>query len=87
MSANLQPLDCQGALDRLYEYLDGELTPDIEQAVRSHLDACARCFALFNFEDGFLKFLEARTRAQGAPPELKRRILRSIFEDESAPES
>ncbi len=85
MSANRPLLDCQGALDRLYEYLDGELTPEIEQAVRKHLKVCAPCFSLFNFEDGFLKFLEARTRSQGAPPELKRRILRSLFEGEGAP--
>jgi hypothetical protein len=29
----------------------------------------------------FLKFLRARCSSQGAPPELKRRILRELFDE------
>lgn len=68
-------LDCHEAVARLYDYLDGELTPSDHAAVRRHLAACAHCFDLFDFEDAYLRFLEARTRAQGAPPHLQRRIL------------
>lgn len=79
MSDPVERLDCQGAVDRLYDYLDGELTPEVEAAVRAHLADCSRCFKLFGFEGAFLRFLEARTRAQGAPIALKRRILDTLF--------
>ncbi len=79
MSDAPERLDCQGALDRLYEYLDGELTTEVEAAVRTHLTACAPCFRLFGFEGAFLRFLEARTRAQDAPDALKRRVLDSLL--------
>ena len=85
MTSHPEDIDCRGALDRLYEYLDGELTAENEQAVRDHLAACAPCFQLFNFEDTFLKFLEVRARAQGAPPELQRRILDSLFSGDAPP--
>ena len=35
---------CGEAMSRLWDYIDGELTPESAAAVRTHLDACARCF-------------------------------------------
>jgi len=72
--------DCLEATEHLYEYLDGELTPMVESAVRAHLAACGHCFSLFGFEQAYLRFLEARARAQGAPPALRRRILEQLLE-------
>ncbi len=80
------PVNCQEAADRLYEYLDGELTPEIKLAVRAHIAECAPCFKLFDFEETFLRFLAARIRFQGASPELKRRILESLLSDSDPPE-
>ena len=71
--------DCRQALDHLYEYLDGELTPLVEAAIKAHLAVCAPCFALFGFEQAYLRFLEARARTQGAPPALRRRILDQLL--------
>lgn len=78
--------DCQAALDRLYEFLDGELTPDAATAVREHLEACAGCVSLYDFERAYLRFLEARTRAVGAPAHVRRRILRDLFGEEAESE-
>ena len=79
-------MTCHEALNYLYEYLDQELTPDIERVVRHHLVACAPCTSRFGFEETFLKFLEVRSRAQGAPPELKRRILERVFLEPNPPQ-
>ena len=81
MSDAPRRLDCREAADRLYEYLDGELTPADEAAVRTHLADCAGCFSLFGFESAYLRFLEARARARNAPPALKRRILDQLLLD------
>ncbi len=72
-------MNCREAVEHLYEYLDQELTPEAERKVREHLAACPPCGQHFNFEQQFLKFVEARCRARGAPPELKRRILDELF--------
>jgi anti-sigma factor (TIGR02949 family) len=75
-------VECREALERLYDYLDRELTPEWEEAVGRHLRECSACFCCFEFERAYLRFLEARIKAQGAPPEVKRRILRQLFEAE-----
>ena len=72
-------MNCPEAAEHLYEYLDRELTPEAEREVRQHLADCHPCGEQFDFEALFLKFLRARCRARGAPPELKRRILRELF--------
>jgi anti-sigma factor (TIGR02949 family) len=83
MTDEPQNLDCQEALDRLYEYLDEELTPIRAEEVRLHIQQCAPCFELAGFEETYLRFLEARTRARGAPESLRKKILHEIlFEDE-----
>jgi len=74
-------IDCQEALEELYDYLDGELTPDRAEEVRRHLHACAPCLAVSDFEAAFLRFIEARTKGACAPEELRRRILeQTLFE-------
>jgi mycothiol system anti-sigma-R factor len=72
-------VNCRQCLDHLYEYLDKELTPEVEAEVREHLENCPPCGEHMDFERAFLKFVEARCRSRGAPPELKRRILRDLF--------
>lgn len=74
-------MNCSEALDRLYEYLDGELTPERAEEVREHIEECGECFALSKFEDAFLTFLEARCKARRAPPHLKRAILKQLLTD------
>ena len=75
------PFDCRAAVDRLYDYLDGELSPADADRVRAHLEVCAHCFALFDFESAFLRFLEARRDAAGAPPTLRRHVLHRLLHE------
>jgi len=80
-------IDCQAAADRLYEYLDDELTLEAKAEVRAHLDDCAICFKLLGFEDAYLSFLHARTRAHQAPEHLKKRIFQQVLFDKDSAES
>jgi len=78
-------IDCEEALERLYDYLDGELTEVRREEVRRHLELCAPCLKRATFESAYVRFLEARVRARGAPDHLRRRILeRLVFEDDDA---
>lgn len=78
-TAPSRPIDCEDAIEQLYSYLDGELTARDESAVRGHLDDCSGCFGQYEFERAFLRFLEARCRAQAAPEPLRRRIFEQIL--------
>ena len=74
-------MNCREAADRLYEFLDRELTPEDERQVRAHLADCQPCGEHFDVEDAFLRFVRARCRAKGAPPDLRRRILDEILDE------
>jgi anti-sigma factor (TIGR02949 family) len=83
--SDLPPVECREAAAHLYEFLDGELTADAATRIRAHLAACAHCVGLFDFETAYLRFLEARTRARGAPPHLRQRILEQLLFDPEPP--
>ncbi len=74
-------IDCREAATQLYDYLDGELTPEAEAKVRAHLAHCSGCFSLYGFEDAYLTFLRARTQARSAPEHLKKKIFEQILLD------
>ncbi len=75
MRSDGEQLDCQEAARRLHELLDGELTQQVEAAVRRHLAACADCMAVYEFEEAFKRFLAMRARSTRAPGDLRDRIL------------
>jgi anti-sigma factor (TIGR02949 family) len=72
-------LSCAEVLDRIYEFLDGELSPDVDARIREHLEACAECFPHFEHERVFLRFLERRAQIERAPPALRRRIFQALL--------
>jgi anti-sigma factor (TIGR02949 family) len=72
-------MNCRECKEHLYEYLDRELTPAVERDIRQHLEECPPCGEEFDFEQLFLDFLKAKSRAQGASPDLKRRIFNDLF--------
>lgn len=43
-------VDCGAALLELYRYLDGELAPQDHHLIGQHLQDCAGCLSLFDFE-------------------------------------
>jgi anti-sigma factor (TIGR02949 family) len=87
MTDEPRDIDCMEVLDRLYEYIDGELTPARAAEVQRHLDACGPCFRLSGFESAYVRFLEARTRAQHAPAELRKKILEQLLLEGSSSDS
>jgi anti-sigma factor (TIGR02949 family) len=70
---------CDEVVERMYEFLDGELTPDVNEKIREHLAACQRCCPEFEHERVFLRFLERRAQIEKAPPSLRRRIVQALL--------
>jgi anti-sigma factor (TIGR02949 family) len=74
-------LDCRGAMTRLFDLLDGELTPERELKVRSHISGCPGCFAHADFEERFLKAVRTARQAGTASGALRERVVQALRAD------
>jgi mycothiol system anti-sigma-R factor len=71
---------CGEVLRRVYELLDGEMSPDDVRRLKRHLDDCGPCLAEYNL-DVMLKALLRRSCAcEEAPVSLRQRIMVQITE-------
>ena len=71
-------VDCLGAVRKLWDCLDGELTEERMRVVRAHLERCARCYPHFDFERKFLDALAATRPDRCAPAELRAKVLSAL---------
>jgi anti-sigma factor (TIGR02949 family) len=81
MSDPLKIIRCDEVIARLWEFIDGQLTPESEATVRSHLDACSNCFPQYDFQRAYVAFVR-RTRCGEIPPALRRKVFEMILEEE-----
>jgi anti-sigma factor (TIGR02949 family) len=70
-----EPIDCTEAKAQLQDFLRRELTPDVEQEMRVHIDRCRHCFQHYRFEANFFLMLETSVARQPCPDSLRKRIL------------
>lgn len=74
-------VDCRGAMTRLFDLLDGELTPERERQVRAHITGCPGCFSHADFEERFLKAVHAARAAGNCPEKLRLKVLDALRAD------
>lgn len=74
----IEMLDCDAVMRQLWDYLDGELTPVREEAVRAHLAMCKRCQPQKDFEKSFLRALSASRTEHARPDAIKARVLAAL---------
>lgn len=70
-------MDCDGAITRVYEYLDGELTAWRRRAISRHLDRCPPCAQGFTFEVELRRVIITKC-SEPVPPELAARIAEAL---------
>lgn len=68
---------CSEVLDRVYEYLDGELDRKRVQVIKDHLEDCSPCLAEFGLEDA-VKSIVKRSCSDPAPADLRSKVLQRI---------
>ena len=73
-------LTCREVVELLWEYIDAELTPELENRIRMHLEACENCVPHFDFQRAFVEFVR-RHGTQATPPALRQRIFQALLED------
>ena len=69
--------DCVEAAKLLYEYLDGEITPNRRQQIKGHLDLCPPCFDAFDFEVE-LRLVVAQRCREEVPDHLRQRVYKAL---------
>ena len=71
-------LDCESVMRQLWDFLDGELTPERMAAIRWHIEMCKRCYPQHEFERSFLQAVGASARSHSGLDQLRFRLLESL---------
>lgn len=71
-------VDCRSAMQQLWDFVDGELTPDRLAAVERHLTACSHCHPHAEFAERFLQAIHQTRVAGGCPEATRRKVLEQL---------
>lgn len=80
MPESTPKLDCRSALQQLWDYMDGELTPERMAAVKRHVAECAHCVPHAEFAERFLAALHDTRDARCCPEALRARVVAKLKE-------
>ncbi len=78
-------VNCDETIERLYSYLDGELTDDRRREIAQHLDLCGPCVHAFGFEAELRKVIANRCRDH-VPDALIDRVASALKEEQIHPQ-
>ena len=81
MGTDESDVDCNETIERLYIYLDGELTDERRIEIKRHLDDCPPCLDAFDFE-AELRLVIADRCKDRVPDALRQRIHEALMEAE-----
>ena len=71
-------INCRDCATALNPFLDRELSDEDVVQVRSHLEACAGCMHMYQFEESLRRLVRVRCQEQGAPESLRARVSISL---------
>ena len=69
--------DCTASLEELYTFLDGELTMERREHIRSHLEGCQNCYEAFDFEAELRIVVSTKCRDE-VPDSLRNRVAEAL---------
>jgi mycothiol system anti-sigma-R factor len=78
MSDHADHTDCSETLHRVYEYLDGEMTPQDTHKIAQHLDECAPCLQQYNLDQALKALVKRSCQCEEAPVALRTQIMARI---------
>jgi mycothiol system anti-sigma-R factor len=73
--------DCGQTVERLYQFIDGELTDERRHQIERHLDECSPCLQAVGFERE-LRVVIANRCKDRVPEELRQRIRAALEKEE-----
>ncbi len=66
---------CSDILDKVYEYIDGELDPQGLQLIKSHLVECGPCLREYGLEEEIKRLVHRSCRNEEVPTGLRERVM------------
>ncbi|MEP7344132.1 MAG: zf-HC2 domain-containing protein [Gemmatimonadaceae bacterium] len=78
-------LDCDSVMRQLWDFLDGELTPERTEAIRQHVEMCSRCKPQTEFEREFLAAVAKSQREYPNSEQLRDNLVSALRERGFAP--
>jgi anti-sigma factor (TIGR02949 family) len=76
--AEADAVDCDAALLRLFDFLDGELDESLEVRLKEHVTRCKPCFERADFERRFLEAVHAARAVECCPKALRERVIGTL---------
>jgi mycothiol system anti-sigma-R factor len=73
-------VSCSEVLDRVYWYLDGEISDSDCDTIRQHLDECGPCLREFGLEEAVKRLVHKHCGCDPAPSDLREKVLVRIRE-------
>ena len=71
-------IPCIEVIHQLWDYLDGELSPERANAIRSHLEVCAGCRAVSEYEESFLSTVRGLVDDPPPDEELRDQVIAAL---------
>jgi anti-sigma factor (TIGR02949 family) len=75
VSTAVQPITCMEALERVQEYLDGELDHVSHDEVARHFSMCKRCYPHLRLEERFKDLLHRSQSEEACPDSVRERVM------------
>jgi mycothiol system anti-sigma-R factor len=75
-------VDCDETIERLYFYLDGELTEQRRVEIQRHLDLCGPCVGAYGFEAELRRVVASRCKDR-VPETLIERVAAALRDEHS----
>jgi mycothiol system anti-sigma-R factor len=69
---------CSDVLDRVYEYLDGEMDRDRVHVIKEHLDECSPCLREFGLEEAVKTLVKRSCGRDDVPVDLRNKVMSRI---------
>jgi mycothiol system anti-sigma-R factor len=75
---NPHDTDCNDVLDRVYDYLDGELDSNWSSDIRQHLDECGPCLEEYGLDQVVKQLVARHCGCDPVPEDLRAKVLSRI---------
>ena len=80
-----EPISCMEALERLHEYLDGELESASHEEVAQHFSMCQKCYPHLRLEERFREALQRTKDEEACPEHVKSQVLELLAAEAGEP--
>ncbi len=70
-----KPISCMEALERVHEYLDGEMEASDARDVAHHFEVCQRCYPHLRLEERFKEALRQSREKEKCPDHVREQVL------------